>query len=317
MRDAVVVGAGQSGLAVSYYLRKYGADFVVLDGSDAPGGAWPHYWDALTLFSRAEFSNLPGWPMPHYDGYPPRDHVVDYLTRYEQRYDLPIRRGERVAQVRFDGSAFHLNGLTARNVVVATGIWSAPFVPFVPGTFTGRQIHSAHYRRPADFAGQRVAVVGGGNSGAQIVADLGLAGVSAQWFTRRPPAYMPADVDGEQLFRRNRERFVAIARGKEDPGGADFRGEIVQVPEVRRAKDAGLLDAAPMPASLGQLTGFDVIIWATGFRPALSPIRSIPRDTPGLFVIGFDNINGPGAGTIGGVSPFARDIARQITGRRQ
>ena len=317
MRDAVVVGAGQSGLAVSYYLRKYGADFVVLDASDAPGGAWPHYWDALTLFSRAEFSNLPGWPMPHYDGYPPRDHVVDYLTRYEQRYDLPIRRGERVTQVRYDGSAFHLNGLTARNVVIATGIWSTPFVPFVPGTFTGRQIHSARYRRPADFAGQRVAVVGGGNSGAQIVADLGLAGVSVQWFPRRPPAYMPADVDGEQLFRRNRERFVAIARGKEDPGGADFRGEIVQVPEVRRAKDAGLLGATPMPASLDQLTDFDAIIWATGFRPALSPIRGIPRDTPGLFVIGFDNINGPGAGTIGGVGPFARDIARQITGRRQ
>lgn len=162
MRDAVVVGAGQSGLAVSYYLRKYGADFVVLDASDAPGGAWPHYWDALTLFSRAEFSNLPGWPMPHYDGYPPRDRVVDYLTRYEQRYDLPIRRGEHVTQVRYDGSAFRLNGLTARNVVIATGIWSAPFVPFVPGTFTGRQIHSARYRRPADFAGQRVAVVGGG-----------------------------------------------------------------------------------------------------------------------------------------------------------
>ena len=68
MLDAVVVGAGQSGLAVSYYLRKYGADFVVLDASDTSGGAWPHYWDALTLFSRAEFSNLPGWPMPHYDG---------------------------------------------------------------------------------------------------------------------------------------------------------------------------------------------------------------------------------------------------------
>ena len=82
-------------------------------------------------------------------------------------------------------------------------------------------------------------------------------------------------------------------------------------------KDAGLLDAASMPTSLDQLTDFDAIIWATGFRPALSPIRGIPRETPGLFVLGFDNINGPGAGTIGGVSPFARDIARQITGRHQ
>ena len=317
MLDAVVVGAGQSGLAVSYYLRKFGADFVVLDASEEPGGAWPHYWDALTLFSRAEFSNLPGWPMPNFDGYPPRDHVVDYLTRYEQRYDLPIRRGERVVHVLHDGSAFHLNNLTARNVVMATGIWSAPFVPFVPGTFAGTQLHSASYRRPSDFADQRVAVVGGGNSGAQIVADLELAGVDAQWFTRRPPSFMPEDVDGAQLFRRNRERFVAIARGNGDPGGADFGGDIVQVPEVRRAKNAGLLNAKPMFSSLDQLADVDAIIWATGFRPALSPIRGIPRDTPGLFVLGFDNINGPGAGTIGGVSPFAREIARQIAGPNQ
>lgn len=314
MRDAVVVGGGQSGLAVAYYLRKYGSDFVVLDAADRPGGAWPHYWDALTLFSRAEFSNLPGWPMPPFDGYPPRDHVIDYLTRYEQRYDLPIRRGVRVSHMRYDGSAFHLNGLSARNVVVATGIWSAPFVPFIPGSIPGRQLHSAFYHRPGDFAGQRVAVVGGGNSGAQIVADLGLAGVDVEWFTRRPPAFMPDDVDGEQLFRRNRERFVAIARGDGDPGGADFGGEIVVVPEVHRARAAGLLTASPMVTSLDELAGFDALIWATGFRPALAPVRGLPLDTPGLYVLGFDRLNGPGAGTIGGVSPFARDIAARVAG---
>lgn len=317
MHDAIVIGAGQSGLAVSYYLRKYGANFVVLDASDTPGGAWPHYWDALTLFSRAEFSNLPGWPMPHYDGYPPRDHVVEYLSAYEKRYDLPIRRGERVKQVLHDGSAFHLNGYSARNVVMATGIWSAPFVPFIPGSFAGEQVHSAQYRRPKDFAGQRVAVVGGGNSGAQIVADLGLAGVDVQWFTRRPPAFMPEDVDGEQLFRRNRERFVAISRGEDDPGGADFGGDIVLVPEVRRARSLDLLDAEPMVGSLDELSDFDALIWATGFRPALSPVRGLEHglDTPGLFVLGFDSLNGPGAGTIGGVSPFARDIASRIAGK--
>lgn len=254
--------------------------------------------------------------MPHYDGYPPRDHVVKYLAHYEQRYSLPIRRGQRVKQLLHDGSAFHLNNLTARNVVMATGIWSAPFVPFVPGTFAGEQLHAASYRRPADFAGQRVAVVGGGNSGAQIVADLGLSGMDAQWLTRRPPLYMPDDVDGAQLFRRNRERFVAIARGEGDPGGADFGGDIVVVPEVHRARAQGLLDASPMPASLDSLADFDALIWATGFRPALSPVRSLELglDTPGLFVLGFDSLNGPGAGTIGGVSPFARDIAKQIVG---
>ena len=268
MHDAIVIGAGQSGLAVSYYLRKYGADFVVLDASDTSGGAWPHYWDALTLFSRAEFSNLPGWPMPHYDGYPPRDHVVEYLSAYEKRYDLPIRRGERVKQVLHDGSAFHLNGYSARNVVMATGIWSAPFVPFIPGSFAGEQVHSAQYRRPKDFAGQRVAVVGGGNSGAQIVADLGLAGVDVQWFTRRPPAFMPEEVDGEQLFRRNREHFVAISRGEDDPGGADFGGDIVLVPEV---------PPRPIIGPAGRRAHGRVVGRAVGFRRADLGHRLPPR----------------------------------------
>ena len=313
MLDAVVIGGGQSGLAVSYYLRKYGADFVVLDAAETPGGAWPHYWDALTLFSRAEFSNLPGWPMPAFDGYPPRDHVVDYLTRYEKRYDLPIRRGERVERVLYDDHRFRIRpqNLSARNVVVATGIWSAPFVPHVRGEFAGRQLHAAAYTRPEDFTGERVAVVGGGNSAAQIVADLALAGVDTQWFTRREPAFMPDDVDGEQLFRRNRERFNAIAKGKPDPGGADFGGDIVVVPDVRRARDAGLLSAQPMFTSLDDVDA-DVLIWATGFRPALGPIRNLDRETPGVYVLGFDGLNGPGAGTIGGVSPFAREIAREI-----
>ena len=128
---------------------------------------------------------------------------------------------------------------------------------------------------------------------------------------------MPEDVDGEQLFRRNRERFVAISRGEDDPGGADFGGDIVVVPEVRRAREQGLLDALPVVSNLNQLADFDALIWATGFRPALSPIRGLEHglNTPGLFVLGFDSLNGPGAGTIGGVSPFARDIARRIAGK--
>lgn len=332
---AVIIGGGQSGLATAYYLRKHGVSFVVLDAGERPGGAWPHYWDSLTLFSRAEFSNLPGWPMPAADGFPPRDHVVDYLTRYERRYELPVRRGERVERVEpvergaGDLAGFRVlpQGITARHVVVATGIWSAPFIPFVPGSFTGTQLHAAQYRRPADFAGQRVAVIGAGNSGAQIAADLALAAredpaldIEARWYTRGAPAFMPDGIDGSDLFRRNRERFLAISRGGEDPGGADFGGNIVAVPEVRRARDAGLLKAHPTVASLDELerdggdNGVDTIIWATGFRPALGPVRGLPLDAPNLHVVGFDSLNGPGAGTIGGVSPFAREVARRIAG---
>lgn len=311
MRNTAIIGGGQSALATAYYLRKYGVDFTMF--GDRAAGAWPTYWDHLTLFSRAEFSNLPGWPMPAYDGYPPRDHVVDYLTRYEQRYDFPVVR-ERVERVTHRGGIFrvHPQDVEARNVVVATG--HVPFVPHLPGTFGGTQIHAADYRNPAQFAGKRVAVIGGGDSGAQITADLVLGGVDTQWLTRTPPRFMPDDVDGAALFRRNRERFLAISKGEPDPGGADFGGDIVAVPEVRRARDAGLMRNLRLPATLDEIEalGVDALIWATGFRPALGPVRGLRRDTPGLWFMGYNDINGPGAATLGGVSPFAREVARAI-----
>ena len=130
---AVVVGGGQSGLATAYYLRRYEVDFLILDNQEEPGGAWLHAWPSLTLFSAAEFSNLPGWPMPQYPGYPPASHVIDYLEHYERRYDLPVRRPVHVRSVSHDGGMFFLDStvgqFTADHVVAATGTWSAPFVP--------------------------------------------------------------------------------------------------------------------------------------------------------------------------------------------
>lgn len=135
---AVVVGGGQSGLATAYYLRRYEVDFLILDNQEEPGGAWLHAWPSLTLFSAAAFSNLPGWPMPQYPGYPPASHVIDYLEHYERRYDLPVRRPVHVRSV-----------------------------SHYPGTFRGRQWHSSTYPGPEPFRGAKVAVVGGANSGAR------------------------------------------------------------------------------------------------------------------------------------------------------
>src|SRR5690554_2515963 len=90
--DVVIVGGGQSALATAYFLRRTGLSFVLLDAEEGPGAAWRHGWDSLTLFSPAQWSSLPGWPMPRTEGYPSRDHVIDYLTRYEARYELPVVR---------------------------------------------------------------------------------------------------------------------------------------------------------------------------------------------------------------------------------
>ena len=139
--EAIIIGGGQAGLATAYYLLRAGVDTLVLDDQDGPGGAWRHVWPSMTLFSTAEFSNLPGMPMPAYDGFPPASHVIDYLAAYEKRYDLQVERPVTVEKVTHDGAAFTLHAgerqWRARQVVAATGTWSAPFVPAYPGTFDG------------------------------------------------------------------------------------------------------------------------------------------------------------------------------------
>ncbi|MCE6995487.1 NAD(P)-binding domain-containing protein [Saccharothrix sp. S26] len=194
----IVIGGGQAGLAAGYYLRRAGLGFTILDAQPVPGGAWPHGWDSLRLFSPARHSSLPGWPMPRFphEGYPTAEHVVDYLAAYEKRYELPVERSVRVRSVRRVDGGYDVDGRFAEAVISATGTWWRPFIPAAARSLPGRQLHTVHYRNPQEFAGQRVVVVGGGNSGAQIAADLA-SHVDLTWFTRHPPRYLPDEIDGK------------------------------------------------------------------------------------------------------------------------
>jgi putative flavoprotein involved in K+ transport len=100
----VVIGGGQAALSVAYFLRRTSWSYVLLDAEEAPGGAWRHGWPSLRLFSPAQVSSLSGWPMPPTsDGFPTRDHVIDYLARYEARYQVPVLRPVWVDAVEPDG----------------------------------------------------------------------------------------------------------------------------------------------------------------------------------------------------------------------
>ncbi|MFI9730871.1 ArsO family NAD(P)H-dependent flavin-containing monooxygenase [Streptomyces sp. NPDC052092] len=343
--DVVVVGGGQAGLAAGHHLRRQGLDFVILDADAAPGGSWQHMWDSLHLFSPAEHSSLPGRLMPAQPGeaYPDAGHVVDYLADYEKRYNLSVQHGTRVDAVRRNAGQLMVEADTgtwrARAVISATGTWSRPFLPATPGreVFTGRQLHTVNYRSPADFAGQRVIVVGGGNSGAQIAADLTLDGhVNVTWVTQRPPRFLPDDIDGRALFDVATARRRALEEGRSDTGGVASLGDIVAVPPVRSARDAGLLSVRPMFTRLtadgvrwddGSHSGADAVVWCTGFRPALAhlaplnlrgPRGHIPTDgtrvlgEPHLHLLGYGDWTGPASATLIGVGRPAREAAHQI-----
>ena len=348
--DVVVIGGGQAGLATAFYLRRAGLDHVVLDAAPEPGGAWRHTWDSLRLFSPAEYSSLPGWRMPPTGAQagganPDAAHVVDYLRRYEERYEIPVERPVQVTEVRRVAGGYAVVGVDAAHetrtwrapvVVSATGTWSRPFVPAFDGrrAFLGRQLHSSRYTRPAEHAGRRVMVVGGANSGAQIAADLATdpSVPEVLWCTLAEPRYLPDDVDGRELFRL----ATARVRGEDGAGGVGGLGDIVVVPPVRAARDSGALRRHPMPVRLtpsgavwadGTSRQIDDIVWCTGFRPALRHLDGLdlPRangrvdtDGPrvqgveGLYLMGYGDWTGPASATLIGVGQWARAVVDDI-----
>lgn len=177
---AVVIGAGQAGLAVSYYLTQHERSHIILE-KHRIGEAWRSgKWDSFTLVTPNWTLKLPGF---HYDGndpagYATRDEVVQYLERYARSFDAPVRTGVEVTGVRStpDGFLIETSADTyiAQNVVVATGAFQQPRIPpFAPRISPHiQQIHSSQYRNPDELPAGAVLVVGSGQSGCQITEEL-------------------------------------------------------------------------------------------------------------------------------------------------
>jgi len=340
--DVIIIGGGQAGLSLGYFLRRTQRSFLILDAEGGPGGAWRHAWESLCLFSPANWSSLAGWLMPATaQAFPTRDEVIDYLGRYEDRYGLPVRRPILVNAVERSNDGLIVrsgdNAWQARAVVSATGNWRHPHIPTYPGreAFTGMQLHSADYVSPAPFVGQRVLIIGGGNSGAQILAEVSQV-AETSWVTEKPPHFLPDDVDGRVLFERATERWRAQQEGRTTehlPGGF---GDIVMVPPVDQARSRNVLHAREPFARFtphgvqwadGSEAAIDTVIWCTGFRPALSHLQplGITDDTgrvpvtgtrssaePRLWLVGYGDWTGMASATLIGVMRTARSTAQEI-----
>lgn len=276
---------------------------------------------------------------------PDAAHVADYLAEYERRHELAVTRGVRALRVtRAETVTVETTAgaVRADAVVNATGNWSRPFVPGWPGAagFTGRQLHSVHYRGPEEFAGRHVAVVGGGNSAAQIMAEIAPVAADTRWVTRRPPAFLPDDVDGEALFQ------LASARRRaahdDDAHGLSVRdlADIVMVPSVRQARQRRHLVAhRPFTRFDGDDLVWedqdvrwhaDAVVWATGYRPALRHLRGTgllqsdgqadvvagtARHDPRMHFVGYGDWAGPASATLVGVGRHAAETARRLVSR--
>src|SRR5215210_1949426 len=177
--EVAVVGGGQAGLAMAYYLREQGRRFVILERGDSIAPAWRERWDSLRLFTPRHYSALPGLAFPgDPDGYPTREEVISYIERYADTFERSIELSSDVRRLSEEGGSFVLNidgpTITADQVVVATGPFQTPYVPNLAEKLDSDvwQAHSTGYRRPSDLPEGTVLVVGGGNTGFQIAKEL-------------------------------------------------------------------------------------------------------------------------------------------------
>lgn len=194
--DTVVVGGGQSGLALGYYLTQQHRDFVILDAHQRVGDAWRTRWDSLRLFTPAKFDGLPGMRFPADPlTFPTKDQQADYLETYAARFDLPVRCGVAVEAVSRESGRFVVAAGASRwlahSVVLATGGSQVPKLPQVAESIAPevRQLHSSDYRNPAQLRPGNVLVVGVGNSGAEIALEV--SGSHPTWLAGTPSGQLP------------------------------------------------------------------------------------------------------------------------------
>ncbi|GAB3797641.1 flavin-containing monooxygenase [Virgibacillus kimchii] len=179
MYNTIVIGAGQAGLAMGYYLKQFNHSFLMLDKNQKAGEIWDKRYDSLVLFTPRLFSSLPGLELNgDPQGFPSRDEISQYLKDYVETFELPIKYDTDVTRVRKKDSIFHISTehmeIKAENIIIATGPFQKPRIPAFANELSNEivQFHSSEYQNHTQLKEGNVLVVGGGNSGAQIAAEL-------------------------------------------------------------------------------------------------------------------------------------------------
>ncbi|OFD39026.1 flavin-containing monooxygenase [Bacillus mycoides] len=179
MKDIIIVGAGQAGLAMGYYLKQEGYSFLLLEAGNRIGDSWRNRYNSLQLFTPRAYSSLPGMTLiGEKNGFPYKDEIANYLEGYARHYKLPVQVQTEVLKIRKEKEVFELHTpteiLQSKKVIIASGGFQQPFIPSFSQHLSSHifQIHSSQYISPLQIPKGRVLVVGGGNSGMQIAVEL-------------------------------------------------------------------------------------------------------------------------------------------------
>jgi putative flavoprotein involved in K+ transport len=347
--ETVVVGGGQAGLSVGYYLKRQGRSFVILDGNERVGDSWRQRWDSLRLYSPAFRDGLPGMPFPApATHYPTTHEFADYLEAYATSFELPVQTGTTVEGLeRENGRYVAIAGdrrFEADNVVVATGVFQKPHSPdFAAELDPGiTQLHSSAYRNLSQLQDGPVLVVGASHSGADIAYE---AAPRHEVFLSGPDTgQIPASVETRRgrLFFRGLFFVGTHVLTVDNPLGRKMRTHVrhgggpllryrrkdLREAGVERvlARTVGVRDGLPVLDD-GRVLDVRNVVWCTGFRPEYSWIR-FPLETgedgypvqyrgvvsscPGLYVAGIPFLHSFASMLIGGAGRDAERIVRHI-----
>jgi len=352
--ETIVIGGGQAGLAVGYFLKRRGQPFVILDGAEHIGDSWRGRWDSLRLYSPASRDGLPGmaFPAPR-ASYPAADEMADYLEAYATQHELPVRNGVTVTSLTKEGGGYVARAgdacYRANNVVVATGVFRRPCVPAFAVELDPNveQLHSSEYRNPSQLEAGPVLVVGASHSGSDIAYELAAAG-HAVALCGPDTGQLPAPIEtrrGRLLFRAlflvgthlltvdtplGRRMRPAIRKG-----GAPLlryrRKELAAAGVERLLHRVGGVEGGRPVLDSGRVLDVRTVVWCTGFRPDYSWIRfpveigedgypvqyrGVVAGSPGLYVIGLPFLHSFASMLIGGIGRDAGRVARHLAAER-
>ncbi len=348
--ETIVIGGGQAGLSVGYYLKRRGGSFVILDANERIGGSWrTRTWNSLRLFTPARYDGLPGWPFPAAAwSYPTARETADYLEAYASRFELPVRTGLSVDRVTKDGGRFVVQcgeqRFEAGHVVVATGFYGTPSVPGFADELDPRivQMHSSEYRDPSQLRPGGVLLVGAGNSGADIAIEV--SKTHRTFLSGRDKGQVPIRIESRLArfvlpilwFVASHVLTVKTPIGRKAQPHVLANGaprirvktdDLEAAGVVRVPKTVAVSDGLPLLED-GRVLDVANVIWCTGFRQDFSWIdvpvfgeqeelrheRGVTSE-PGLYFVGLDFLYAFTSENVGGVGRDARYIAKRIKSR--
>ena len=336
-----VVGGGQAGLATGYYLERAGVQFTILDRHARIGDSWRRRWSSLKLFTPARIDGLPGmrFPAPA-DEHPSRDAMAAFLEDYARRFSLPVRSNVVVMRMTALDDHFELEldegGLTADQVIIATGSNQAPRIPAFARDLDPaiRQLTAATYSSPSDLAEGAVLVIGAGNSGSEIALEAASAGhrvlLSGRDTGRGNPAVFRRLpwwlgrlllTNSTPMGRRMAARMAAGGAPRFWIEAADFERAGVE----RVGRTVGT-DGGQPRLDDGTVVNVGSVVWCTGFTQDFDWItprvvddsgralheRGLSSVQRGLYFVGLPFQYSVASALVGGVSRDALYVVRHV-----